>query len=56
MNNIKEKIAKLLALTESPNESEAKAAMLKARELMAEHKILMSDLQGSGQGGFCTIN
>lgn len=37
--NIKDKIAKLLALAESPNENEAKAALLKARELMAEHKL-----------------
>ena len=37
--NIKGKIAKLLALAESPNENEAKAALLKARELMAEHKL-----------------
>ena len=36
--NIKDKIAKLLALAESPNENEAKAALLKARELMAEQK------------------
>lgn len=35
-SNIKDKIAKLLALAESPNENEAKAALLKARELMAE--------------------
>ena len=39
----KEKIKKLLALSESSNEHEAKAALLKARELMAEHKISMSD-------------
>lgn len=31
--NIKDKIAKLLALAESPNENEAKAALLKTREL-----------------------
>lgn len=37
--NIKEKIAKLLALADSPNEHEAKAALLKARELMANHKL-----------------
>ena len=37
--NIKDKIAKLLALAESPNENEARAALLKARELMAEHKL-----------------
>ena len=35
----KEKIRKLLALAESNNEHEAKAALLKARELMAEYKI-----------------
>lgn len=37
--DIQEKIAKLLALAESPNEHEAKAALLKARALMAEHKL-----------------
>jgi len=41
--NIKDKIAKLLALAESPNENEAKAALLKARELMAEHKLRPED-------------
>lgn len=35
----KDKIKKLLALAESPNENEAQAALLKARQLMAEHKI-----------------
>lgn len=35
----REKIKKLLALAESPNEHEAKAALLKARQLMAEHKL-----------------
>lgn len=39
MIDIKDKIAKLLALAGSPNEHEAKAALLKARELMAEHKL-----------------
>lgn len=43
MIDYKEKIKKLLALSESSNEHEAKAALLKARELMAEHKISMSD-------------
>lgn len=33
----KDKIKKLLALAESPNENEAQAALLKARQLMAEH-------------------
>lgn len=35
----KEKIRKLLALAESPVEAEARAALLKARQLMAEHKL-----------------
>lgn len=35
----REKIRKLLALAESPNEHEAKSALLKARQLMAEHKL-----------------
>lgn len=39
MENIKDKIAKLLALADSPNENEAKAALLKARELMALNKL-----------------
>ena len=39
MSDVKDKIAKLLALAESPNENEAKAALLKARELMAQHKL-----------------
>ena len=45
-NNIKERIAKLLALAESPNENEAKAALLKARALMVQHKLRPED-QGS---------
>ena len=43
--NIKDKIAKLLALAESPNENEAKAALLKARELMAQHKLRPEDCE-----------
>lgn len=39
MIDYKEKIRKLLALSESPVEAEAKAALLKARQLMAEHKL-----------------
>lgn len=35
----REKIRKLLSLAQSSNEHEAKAALLKARALMAEHKI-----------------
>ena len=45
MNNIKDKIAKLLALAESPNENEAQAALLKARELMAQHKLRPEECQ-----------
>ncbi len=41
----KEKIRKLLALAESPNEHEAKAALLKAKQLMAEHKISELDIK-----------
>lgn len=44
MANIKDKIAKLLALAESPNEHEARAALLKARKLMAEHKLSPEDI------------
>lgn len=43
MASIKEKIQKLLALASSPNENEAKAALLKARELMAKHKLTEDD-------------
>ena len=39
MIDYRDKIRKLLALAESPNENEARAALLKARELMAEHKL-----------------
>lgn len=41
----KDKIKKLLALAESPNEHEAKAALLKARQLMAEHKLTEAELK-----------
>lgn len=40
---IKEKIAKLLALADSPNEHEAKSALLKARALMVEYKLRPED-------------
>lgn len=42
---IKEKIQKLLALGASPNEHEAKAALLKAKELMAKHKMTEADFE-----------
>lgn len=37
--SIREKIAHLLALAESPEPEEAKAALLRARELMAKYKL-----------------
>ena len=43
-SDIKEKIRNLLALAESPEENEAKAALLKARELMAKHKLTEAEL------------
>lgn len=45
MVTIVEKIQKLLALSESPNENEANTAMLKAQELMVKHKITMKDIE-----------
>lgn len=44
MADIHDRIAKLLALADSPNEHEAKAALLKARALMAEHKLRPEDI------------
>lgn len=41
--DIREKIRKLLALGTSPNENEARAALLKAKELMAKHKLSEED-------------
>lgn len=43
---IRDKIKKLLALATSPNENEAKAALLKAKKLMMEHKISETEVQG----------
>lgn len=45
MENIKEKIKKLLALSTSPNENEARAALLKAKELMAKNKLTEEDFE-----------
>lgn len=39
------KIQKLISLSESPNENEAKAAMAKAQELMLKHNIDMRQVQ-----------
>ncbi len=43
--DIKDKIQKLLALSDNPNEHEAQAALLKAQELMAKHKLSMHDFE-----------
>lgn len=43
-NKIIEKIKKLLELTTSPNESEAKLAMERAQKLMAQHSISEIDI------------
>ena len=45
IENIKDTISKLLALANSPNEHEAYAALLKARELMAKHKLQEADVK-----------
>lgn len=45
MATVKEKIEKLLALATSPNENEAKAALLKAKELMAKNKLTEADFE-----------
>lgn len=44
-DKIQEKIRHLLALATSPNEHEARSALLKARKLMAKYKILEHDLE-----------
>lgn len=45
MADIKERIRKLLALGTSPNENEAKAAVLKAKELMIKNKLTEGDFE-----------
>lgn len=45
MEDIKEKIKKLLRLSNSSNENEAKLAIQKAQELLAKHKLSLSDVQ-----------
>lgn len=45
MSDIKEKIRKLLNLASSPYEGEAMAALLKAKELMAKHKLSEADFE-----------
>ena len=43
--DIREKIQKLLALSESSNEHEAYAALMKARELIAKNKLDERDFE-----------
>jgi hypothetical protein len=50
MATIKDRIKKLLALAQSPNENEARAALLKARELMAKYKLTEEDVSESAKG------
>lgn len=47
--DIKDKIAKLLALADSPNENEARAALLKARALMAQYKLRPEEIKRDGE-------
>lgn len=56
MADIKEKIKKLLSLAESPNENEAKAALLKAKQLMMEYKISDVDIEDKGELTHLTCN
>lgn len=56
MDNYKEKIKKLLALARSNNEHEARAAILKAREIMARYKLTEADLEEKGNRKIKTIN
>jgi hypothetical protein len=44
-NKVIERIQKLLSLSESSNENEAKLAMLKAQELLAKHKLSMQEVK-----------
>lgn len=43
--DIRDKIRKLLSLATSPNENEARSALLKARELMAKNKLTEEDFK-----------
>lgn len=46
---IKDKLAKVLALTTSPNEGEAAAAMLHLQRLLKQHNLTVADLEAKGQ-------
>lgn len=56
MDNYKEKIKKLLALAGSNNEHEARAAILKAREIMGRYKLTEADLEEKKNQKIKTLN
>lgn len=56
MTDIKDKIKKLLALATSPNEHEAKAALLKAKELMAKNKLTEEDFEDAKKQEMVHLN
>lgn len=56
MSDIREKIKNLLDLAQSDNEHEAKAALLKAQELMVKHKLSDKDIDGIKDQKVKTIN
>lgn len=45
MSDIRDRIKKLLALSQSPNENEARDALLKARDLMMKYKISEAEFE-----------
>lgn len=45
MNDVISKVKKLLALSESPNEHEARSALAKAQALMLEHELSMAEVE-----------
>lgn len=49
MADLRDKIRKLLALAESPNENEAKTALLMARDLMAKHKLTEAECRDAAK-------
>jgi hypothetical protein len=56
MADIKDKIKKLLSLAQSPNENEARDALLKARELMAKNKLSDADFGDTKDKKVVTIS
>lgn len=56
MSDIREKIKNLLDLASSDNEHEAKAALMKAQELMVKHKLTEKDISGIKEQKVKTIN